>query len=522
MDIKKLLLGFSKQLDETLPAARKSTIPAEVAPEVLGKGTSRASNAATDALDAELIPKKVSTLESVKQFAKDNPGKVVGGLTLAELARQMTGGENQPTMMTPPPMEAKGMEESKGESLAEVAKPTEIKDAGKPQNDQFLNKSDMESKLDNSMAGLPKEAAPVPQELDFAKLLQEAQGKKDKALQDASLLRHAEMFSSGLARTATNHGSSDIARKLAEKPVENTKELISAHKEQQSYNKAKAELDDDAKLRDPNSEVSKLTSEIAAKAGLIQPGMVMSAMALKNSGVNLGNLLNTIEAGKARKETARLQHEYLMGLNGEKNKNKEKESSIRQVTNALKSKDYEAYNAAKDAEFALDHALETGDKTASGAAFMQYAKIAQGDNSVVRDGDMAQLAGRYNYTSPKEMITKLAAKASGGNFNASELKQMREISQLTKGIKAKRIGKLLSPVVKRSEAHGFDLAEVVDPSIVEEFSKPEFGLAGEEKSQGGKSPYSPQEEAGISAFMQAKGISRDEAVSKLKAGGRLK
>src|SRR5690606_28656962 len=52
--------------------------------------------------------------------------------------------------------------------------------------------------------------------------------------------------------------------------------------------------------------VSKLMSEVAGKAGLIKPGTVMSAMALKNSGINLGNLLATIEAGKARKEAAEL------------------------------------------------------------------------------------------------------------------------------------------------------------------------------------------------------------------------
>jgi hypothetical protein len=196
----------------------------------------------------------------------------------------------------------------------------------------------------------------------------------------------------------------------------------------------------------------------------------MSAQALKNSGVNIGNLLSTIEAGKARKESAQLQRESMSASKGETNKLKVQGSVDRQVSQLLKSKDYEAYNAAKDATSALDFALESGDKTASGSAFMQFAKIAQGDNSVVRDGDMAILAGGYNYTSPAQMITKLAAKAAGGNFNDDELKQMKAVANKVQEIKGRRVQQLMSPVLQRSSAAGLNIEESLDPAMVSEFS----------------------------------------------------
>ena len=245
---------------------------------------------------------------------------------------------------------------------------------------------------------------------------------------------------------------------------------------EQKLKAAQEELSDDAKMRDPNSEVSKLTAELAAKAGLIKPGQVMSAQALKNSGVNIGNLLSTIEAGKARKESAALQREAMSASKGETNKLKIQGSVDRQVSQLLKSKDYEAYNAAKDAKSALDFALESGDKTASGSAFMQFAKIAQGDNSVVRDGDMAILAGGYNYTSPAQMITKLAAKAAGGNFNNDELKQMKAVADKVQEIKGRRVQQLMSPVIERAGAAGLNLEESLDPSMIGEFSGKSQGL----------------------------------------------
>jgi hypothetical protein len=165
-----------------------------------------------------------------------------------------------------------------------------------------------------------------------------------------------------------------------------------------------------------------------------------------------------------------LQREQMVASKESQKKTKTQESVDKLVSQAQKSKDFEAYNASKDAINSLDAAIESGDKTASGSAFMQFAKIAQGDNSVVRDGDMAILAGRFNYTSPTEMITKLAARAKGGNFNEQELRQMKAVAERARQIKGERVQRLLSPAILRAQEAGLNLAESIDPAVVEEFA----------------------------------------------------
>jgi hypothetical protein len=74
-----------------------------------------------------------------------------------------------------------------------------------------------------------------------------------------------------------------------------------------------------------------------------------------------------------------------------------------------------------------------------------------------------------NYTSPSEMISKLAARARGGNFNATELQAMQAITKRVQEIKGHRVQQLLTPIMKRSDAAGLDLSETLDPRMVEEF-----------------------------------------------------
>ena len=74
MDIRKLLSLIAKQSDElapiagkeldtlaeeSLPAIRKTTIPTEVGPEVLGKGTSKLKPDVDNIIDAELVNKTI-------------------------------------------------------------------------------------------------------------------------------------------------------------------------------------------------------------------------------------------------------------------------------------------------------------------------------------------------------------------------------------------------------------------------------------------------------------------------------
>lgn len=444
-----------EEADEMLPAIRKTTLPVEVGPEVLGKGTSKAAPMADDFIDAELVAPKVSTMDAVKDFASKNKGKIAGGLTVAELARQMMGGGNEQPPV--PPMQAK-----------------QLGEAPLVMSDDLAQKAIDEANNQGTVAPTPITPARRSLGVDAAEkveqrspsgeidLLQSAQEADSQNQFYNTLARSGIMIGSGIAGSKGDYTGIEALEKNQGQNVKNVKE-------KQSYKKAQEEMNDEGKLRDVNSSISKTARELAKKLGINVDDKI-SAKQLQDAGLPLGTLLSTQMAAEGRKEAAQLQRESTGAQKESSNQLKVQGSVDRQVTQLLKSKDMEGYNAAKDAIFALDSAMESGDdKIKGGAAFMQYAKIAQGDNSVVRDGDMAQLAGKYNYTSVDDMFNKLKAQAAGGNFGSTELAAMKEVASKTQEIKGRRVKELMSPIIKRTGSAGLDISESLDPAVVKEF-----------------------------------------------------
>lgn len=421
-----------------------------------------------------------------------------GGIGLAGLGASMMGGEDDPSnpvMLTPPPKER-----------------PEIKDLGeKKTEDTVVEKP-------KNMMAQQKASAPVvpeqPEVLDYLEQLKQAQEADQDEKMWATLQRGATQIGAGIG---------GMGGALAVKPdysgvealEKNAGQNSSRVKEKMSTEKANKQLLDEQKMRDPKSDISKQLRGLLNKAGFPANDNV-SAAQLKDMGVNVYNLLGQQEAQKSRLEMMKMMQEDRKASKEETNKLKIQSSVDRQVSQLLKSKDYEAYNQAKDAQMALNGALETGDKTAAGSAFMQFAKIAQGDNSVVRDGDMRVLAGGWNYTSPEQMLTKLSAKARGGDFNATELKQMMQVAQLAQKIKGARVQQLVSPIVNRSSAAGLNLDESLDPSVVEEFSN-------RNKEAQNTAPNNDKTERKIQKFMQnnPQVKSREEAIQILTQNGIL-
>jgi len=241
--------------------------------------------------------------------------------------------------------------------------------------------------------------------------------------------------------------------------------------------KVDKEYKEQAEKRDPNSQISKLMQQsiLALKPGANVEGL--SAAQVEKIFPSLAQAINMQEAILSRKEQAQLNREEMALRRAEKaEKDKEKGSDTartsvdKMVTNLQKSKAYEGYEATKSAQMALDNAIAKGDKTTIGSAFMMYAKIAQGDNSVVRESDMKNLAGSYNYTSPSEMFAKLNAKAEGGNFTPTELQQMKQVAALIEKVKGEQVRKLVNPIKNRIEGAGLNSDEIIDRSLIQEFS----------------------------------------------------
>lgn len=277
----------------------------EETPEVLGKSSSRVSPVTGDIPEAafeEITPNTGTPSSSwldrmdprLKAFVKGGALGGGAGYIASELYPPEEG-EDSTHMVPQQPMKA--VEPKQPEEIKAEAKKTVKTEAPK---EDGLDFDALSKKFDEGMSKLPKEQE--PDEFDLAK----EQVNRNAML--ALLGKAATQIGGGFAslgagsQVKVNGSGFDDLLKLADRP-------LTQLQESQKYKKAKDELNDEAKMRDPNSEISKLVSGLAIKTGLIKPGQTVSANNLKNAGVNLGTLLSTIEAGKARKEAAALARE---------------------------------------------------------------------------------------------------------------------------------------------------------------------------------------------------------------------
>lgn len=349
--------------------------------------------------------------------------------------------------------------------------PSIIANADREQPVDYRNTTKVQSSASSEVQKAFQKSGQLPdsnneykQSDDFEQKLATAKGQDNDRNTLFGLLRASQQAGSALANTKadTSFADSNLAS-----PNKYTEELTADQKARKLNN----DLQDENILRSPSSEISQQARAIAKRVGL-KVGENVSAKQLQDAGLNISNLLSQQLAIDARKEQAELQREAMKMTREEKQtaaKEKgltaERDKVDKLVNNFTKSDDYKGYQAAKTAEVALDNALAEGNKAAIGSAFMVYAKIAQGDNSVVRESDMANLAGRFNYSSPSEMISKLSAKAKGAGFTTQELQQMRQIAEVIKQTKAKQVQSQLRPIEARFEKYGLNPDESLDPAV---------------------------------------------------------
>lgn len=417
-------------LDTSLPALRQNTLPTALAKTGANSSSNLARNAAI--------------------------GAGAAGLGLVALDG-MDGGE-QPPVSTAVPASILN------EANRQLPKGTKV--------DKPAVKSDKKQiKAQDTITEAFQQAGQLPQSNeqkdDFQKQLDEARSKDADKDVLFGLLRAAQQASGALAGSKADTTFADMN-------LQDKNKFVNELAANQALITKRKEANDEDVLRDPNSDISKQARDIATKVGL-KIGPNVTAQQLKTAGLPIGNLLTQKMAIDARKEQAALTREALAASKADKNEVKALENNIKErdkvtklAENFTKSEDYKGYQAAKTARATLDNALVENNKAAIGSAFMMYAKIAQGDNSVVRESDMKNLAGSYNYTSPAEMISKLSAKARGAGFSPLELEQMKQVASLIEKVKAKQLQQQLSPIRTRINKFGLDANEIIDPSVLRE------------------------------------------------------
>lgn len=418
------------EAEPMLPAVRKNTMPQNI-------------------VDAQ-IAKPSSMLDKL----------ILGGTAGIGGAAMLMGDEESASIPLAP------QNQPKRESIPQTPAPVAPKkEETQPTKESNLLGGDLDFNklIEKSQIPVSQETAKTPEqeEMDFVKMMQAAQERQGELDFVDNMLRAGITAGSAIGRTKADYSGVEALQKQNARGVENVKGLMTADMDAKKIQKVQAELQDDNKLRDPKSDVSKMFRDAMAKAGFSLPETT-SAQDGKAMGVNVFNILSQ----QIAREEARANREMAMG---NMNTERTKASVDRGISNWQKSDAAKAYSASKAAIDAIDQAILSGDKIAAGTAFMRFAKTAQGDDSVVKSEDMKTLLGGVNY-SPKAYIEKMQDIAVGKNVTDRELQAMRNIMTKISEKERQKAYSGLNPILKRAQSAGLELDQYIDPNKVTELT----------------------------------------------------
>jgi len=323
----------------------------------------------------------------------------------------------------------------------------------------------------------PTVAAEEPDNQDNLKLIEDMQKNQGDIRYAKRLARFRDAaMGAGLGKTIKgDYSMYDELSIAATAPIQKINAL-------QELNNAKAK-------NDPNSQLSKLIRKSLGELGVNMQGMEKISYAqIEKLYPSVANAMMTKLAAEARKEEAVLTRQIRADANASKEEARREASyeKTRTIVNnkigklqEAKTSPFAGYNQAKQTNQLLDNAIEAWDnddsetKIKKQAAFMQYAKIAQGDDSVVRSSDMQVLAGGLNYSSPYSLLNKFASHAEGSPFTKDELLEMKKVVDAIRKVKKEQLQQRINPIILDAQRGGYDLDQSISPDIIEEVYAPE-------------------------------------------------
>jgi hypothetical protein len=462
-DIRKVL-GWGSQkapaliddvLEEAGPLAnRVSSEAAEVAPQVLGKGQ-RAAGKADDVIDAafsevgEGAAKKKPQMVDI--MALLGLGGVAGGAMMLG-----SGDDEQPPV---PPMAPRPIPEPQApeQILPDNYNALAQEEALDP---QYVSEAPVIQP--RQPAAAPVEQAPAPQEVDFVRMLEAAQREASGNRNSANMLRSSELLGAGLARITPEHGSSKIAMDQAGQPVEDVKAKFGAHKEQQSFDKARSEMNDDKKMRDPNSEVSKTTREQFAKFGI----KVNTAQDAKQLNPQIFNLLLADRAEKSRERIAEVSKESKANKTEKDLNEKQRKFGAalrKEATSGQLGKMYTNFASGQRALNAF------GDFIKKPSGYKDYGMLSsslrslQGDDSVIREAELR--IGKNATSAINKGLNYMDELANGRSLQPEQRQEMLDaVKVLTESSKNTYMS-AVSPILKQATVEGIPHELILDDSL---------------------------------------------------------
>jgi hypothetical protein len=161
----------------------------------------------------------------------------------------------------------------------------------------------------------------------------------------------------------------------------------------------------------------------------------------------------------------------------------------------------------------LMQAVKSGNQVAVQAIGTKMAR-AMGEVGVLTENDVKRyIAG----TSYGRKVIDWIDKGFKGTISPDSQNDINDMVKLMQGITDEKIRPIAEDAINQAYENTKDFYGISREDVARRMF-PEYGSPRESQSTEG---YSPQQEAGIKNFMKAKNYSREEAIKKLKAGGRL-
>lgn len=430
----------------TVPAFRKQTLPEVIettaskvdeAPmltstpsQMMSKASPSTLAETADALKGSVDDALSPNMSLTKKLA------IGGGIGAAGTGLMSMNSTNQTPTST--------VEQATKQPMPQPQQPTESKQQPRIETNQGISKVDTQSlsnKMDSLMASLPKDQQPKTQEeadqmeMDYAAMLVDAQRRENEQTLLNNLLRAGTTIGSAIAGVKPDYSGVESLQKQAGKGVAQIKQLMET-------DKAQRELDNEAKMADPNSDVSKQLRSLLDKAGY-PTGEKVSAKNLKDMGVNVYNLLAQEKQQQATLKAAELKE------------GKNKQSFITGAQKVLLKpyQDFQKVNSAYDSlqKLASDPSLKPGARDVA----MLYDFIKNLDpGSVVREGEIALMKQGYSKAEAFEMNFRKIMNSD--ILNANFRQSMVDIAKMKRDQAEQSYREVAQPFIVNAASLGLD------------------------------------------------------------------
>lgn len=487
--------------------SRKTTIPTEVGPQVLGKGTSRVARKADDIVDAEMIdkvnkmpegPLKTAALKKLGLLGLGTAA-VAGGLSLLSDDDKSPSADFSPVAIN-------GMSSEKSLTSNEKSTLTGKKESP-TQKEQGVPVESLGEELKSEQT-----REPSSDRLSYMDMMQNAQQAASQNRLQAALLKAGMQAGAAIAGPGVKADTSmaDALAEAAGIPVSDVKGLMETEAGAKKLKELERQEKEEADLKDPNSEISKFTSSQLAKYGV----KVNSAWQAKQLNPQIFNLLAQEKAHKQAMDLAKIT--AANKLKQDESKLNERDRKFiqglrKEATTGSLGKQYSTYSTGQRTLSALNEFTKNPSGYTDYATLMGGLKSLQGDESVVKE---AEIRLGMSATSAIDTVYNYLQKAATGKMlNADQRKEMTNTIKILTDASKQQYLHAVKPILEQAEIEG------IDPSLILS------GSLSDVKSSNSKQPisvYSEKEELGIANYMKAKGIDREEAVRQLKDGKRLK